>query len=124
MRKLKNGKLKMIRILTKKILDFSNSIKYVEKSQFIKLCSKILNQKLKNLGVLKFNQCIETKFISEKDFYKRKITNIIKAKIKNIKYGEILKLMKKKKIFLKNIILHNSDTFLSLNSEQFLDIKI
>ena len=124
MKKLKNEKLKRIRILTKKILEFSNSIKYVEKSQFIKLCIKILNQKLKNLGVLKFNQCIETKFISEKDFYKRKITNIIKAKIKNIQYGEILKLIKKKKILLKNIIIHTSDIFLSLISEQTLDIKI
>jgi hypothetical protein len=124
MKKLKNEKLKKIRILTKKILEFSNSIRNVEKSQFIKLCTKILNQKLKNIGVLKFNQSIETKFISEKDFYKRKITNIIKAKIKNIQYGEILKLMKKKKILLKNIIIHTSDIFLSLISEQSLDIKI
>jgi hypothetical protein len=114
---------KIIKII-KLIYKFRQSIKLKEKTPLVKLCLKILNQKLQKIGVLDLNQCLITRYISENDVLKRRLTNILKNKLRTKNNAEIIKLIKNKKIFLKNRVLDLPNVFLGLESERIVEIKI
>ena len=117
-------KFDKINNVVKLLLNFRKNATFVKTTPTIKLCFKILNQKLRKLGVLNQNQSISNKVISSKDFLKRKVSKILKRRLIHMKTSEIIELIKKKKIFLNNSVLRSSDVFLSIENEKFLEIKI
>ena len=90
----------------------------------IKLCVKILNKKLRKLGILGSSQCFKKKKIVEKDFLKRNLTNVMKIKWKLTTFSEVLKLIKQRRVMMKDKILKTPNLLISKDSENFLKIHI
>lgn len=112
----------IIKLLVKLIKEF-RQISVVKKENFlIKLCTKILNSKLRKLGIIGQTQCLKKKIITEKDFFKRNLLNAIKKRWKVVEFSEIIQLIKQKKIMIGDKILKRSDPLISISSENFLKI--
>ena len=89
-----------IKLLIYMISKIKQRIILLKKTPIAKLCTKILNDKLKILGILNKNQCILSKVIKTKNFLRRKISNILKSKFRNLSRENIIHLFKKKKNYL------------------------
>lgn len=123
-KKIKVFKNKKIKKIINLIYKFRQAFKSGERNPLVKLCLKILNQKLQTTGVLGSNQCLSSKCISENDILKRGLITILKNKLKIKNNNEILKLIRNEKIFLKNSLLISQNVFLTLESERNIEINI
>lgn len=113
----------IIKLLVKLIKEFRQISDLKRENFLIKLCTKILNSKLRKLGILGQSQCLKKKIITERDFFKRNLANVIKKKWKVVEFSEIIQLIKQKKIMIGDRILKRSDLLISISSENSLKIN-
>jgi hypothetical protein len=120
----KHKKIEKLKTVLKLIFNFKNITGLNKNKLLVDLCINILNQKFYELGILKPKQSIDKKNITKKNFFKRAVKNIIKTKIPDIKYKEIINLFKKKKVCLNGKIIEDPNLLIGIKSERVLDIKI
>ena len=113
-----------IKLLIYMISKIKQRIILLKKTPIAKLCTKILNDKLKILGILNKNQCILSKVIKTKNFLRRKISNILKSKFRNLSRENIIHLFKKKKIIYNGLPVTSLNKLIDLNKQKCLEIKI
>jgi len=121
---LKKNNLKKIKIFLQLLFKIKQQIITKDRNSFVNICIKILNHKLYNIGVLKLAQCFLSQSITEKSVLQRSLLNILTKKLNSLNNGNILKLIKKKRVVLNNKEITTPNILLGIISENDLDIKI